>query len=94
MLRGEPGKHTVTVTRKRALDMRQYIVDAFKAGNSQSKIARDLGISPATVHNYLRSVGVLGTEHGRRICSRCGKAKTQRAFRSPRSTVCRMCYKG
>jgi DNA-binding CsgD family transcriptional regulator len=44
--------------------MRQYIVDRFKAGDTQSKIARDLGISPATVHNYLRLVGVLHT--GRR----------------------------
>jgi len=81
--------------------MRQYIVDRFKVGDTQSKIARDLGISPATVHNYLRLVGVLDTvcrrrksaEDGRLICSRCGKAKTQSAFASPRSTVCRMCHK-
>ena len=42
------------------LDMRKYMVDRFKAGESQSKIARDLGLSPATVRYYLRLAGVLG----------------------------------
>jgi len=48
------------------LDMRKYMVDRFKAGDTQTKIARDLGISPATVRNYLRLAGVLGIVYGRR----------------------------
>jgi len=48
------------------LDMRKYMVDRFKAGDTQAKIARDLGISPATVRYYLRLAGVLGAVYGRR----------------------------
>ena len=41
-------------------DMRKYMVDRFKVGDTQSKIARDLGLSSATVRYYLRLAGVLG----------------------------------
>jgi len=47
-------------------DQMAFFMDRFKAGDTQTKIARDLGISPATVRNYLRLAGVLGTVCGRR----------------------------
>jgi predicted transcriptional regulator len=74
----------------------------FERGEIQVKIAEDLDISPASVRYYLRLAGVPGAVYGRkelsadgrRICSRCGKAKTPGAFPTERDTVCRMCRKG
>jgi predicted transcriptional regulator len=89
------------VARKANLTVRQYIADRFELGDTQLQIAKDLGISPASVRYYLRLAGVpsavygkkIETAEGKRICSRCGKPKTPGAFTSKRSTVCRMCYK-
>jgi predicted transcriptional regulator len=89
------------VARKANLEVRSGVADRFERGDSQVKIARDLGISPASVRYYLRLAGVPGavqgrrkfSADGRRICSRCGKAKTPGAFSTPFSTVCRKCYR-
>jgi hypothetical protein len=87
--------------RNASLIVRQHIVDRFELGDTQLQIAKDLGISPASVRYYLRLAGVpsavygkkIETAEGKWICSRCGRPKTAGAFTSKRSTVCRMCYK-
>lgn len=89
------------MARKSNLSRRELIAERFERGESQVRIARSLGLSPASVRYYLRLAGVPGAVYGKRVdagkgkrvCSRCGKAKTPGAFGSPRHTVCRMCYK-
>jgi hypothetical protein len=48
------------VSRTANLKLRQDIADRFERGETQVKIAKDLGISPASVRYYLRLAGVPG----------------------------------
>jgi predicted transcriptional regulator len=83
------------VARKANLTVREDIADRFERGDTQLQIAKDLGISPASVRYYLRLAGVPGAIYGRRelsadgrrICSRCGKAKTPGAFPTERDAT-------
>ena len=72
--------YTLRVSRKPDLAMRQDVAERFERGDSQVQIARDLGISPATVRYYLRLAGVPG-------------ALRLPGDPTELDTVCRMCRK-
>lgn len=87
--------------RKPDAQLSDAIERMMRNGISLSEMARQTGTTPQRVAYYARKLGraakthsaMTPLVHGKRTCSRCGKAKTPGAFPTDRNTQCRMCFR-
>jgi hypothetical protein len=86
------------VGRKPNEDRRNEVRAMLASGESQSSVARSLGVSQPYIAKLAREFGIAARSYGavveqdgKRLCRVCGKSKTAGAF-SSKTRVCRVCY--